>query len=422
MVKDTSNESGDARRQFGEATSSQNKPIILVLPDVAYPCTEGITEEILARRLPCQGFRVEWVMRTVCQSSRNQVSWYGSNANLIRTKFRKGLQWLGILRQILAGLSMTKKCHPQIWFVRNSIPLAFIGLYARWRFGCNLVYHVSFPFPEVYTQLSKQDRPSGWLLKLLGWKLAWLVRNFTIKRYDLVLPISPLMADDYRKFGTPQNILFTLPMGGVIEDLPALETQVAIRNGIGIGTRPMILYFGAIHQLREIEILIKAIPVTLQRLKDAVLVLLGPMKPEYRAELEEIAWNSSIENHIKFVSPVLREKVREWIAAANVTVSPIPLNDYYIVSSPTKAVESLACGTPVVGTRIPDQQELIEKSGGGVCVDFTPDGLAEGICSILSDPQKAMQMGKTGREYIKKYRSYDVLASGLAKKLKELLD
>lgn len=400
---------------------TDKRDIILMIVPMAYPCEEAVMEEIFAKRLNSYGFDVHWVMMTENEIKEKQLEWHKSIVHLF--KLPKGfVRLLLFIKHQIKAWKLAGELCPQIWFVRNSIPSAFVGLYARKWFRCNLVYQISFPFPETYTLLSKKERRLGWPLKYLYWKVALQIRNFIIKRCDLVLPISPVMAADYLKCGAQQDKLFPLPMGGVIRDISTDCTQMTIRNSIEVGNRPVILYFGAIHQLREIDILIKAMPFVLSKVGDAVLVLLGPVTSDYHKKLEILKENLKLKDCVKFASPVPREKVCDWITTANVTISPIPLEDYYVVSSPTKAVESLACGTPIVATRIPDQQELIEKSGGGICVDFTPEGLADGICDILSNPQRAKQMGQAGREYIQKYRSYDVLAVRMAERFHGMLE
>lgn len=87
---------------------------------------------------------------------------------------------------------------------------------------------------------------------------------------------------------------------------------------------------------------------------------------------------------------------RVTVGLASVTVSPIPTTALYLASSPTKAVESLALGVPVVGTPIPDQAESIAASGGGSIAPFVEEPFAAAVAALLADPSAARQMGAEG--------------------------
>ena len=69
-------------------------------------------------------------------------------------------------------------------------------------------------------------------------------------------------------------------------------------------------------------------------------------------------------------------------------------SDYFILSSrednlPNTMLESIACGTPIIGFNIGDNQEIIgENNCGIICDDLTTDSLFIAIKSILNDEIK----------------------------------
>jgi glycosyltransferase involved in cell wall biosynthesis len=85
----------------------------------------------------------------------------------------------------------------------------------------------------------------------------------------------------------------------------------------------------------------------------------------------------------------------------------------YLVSSPSKTVESLAAGRPVVATTIPDQQTVVGESGGGLIAPYRPDAFADAVSALLSDPQRRGAMGAAGRNWVREHRSYEGLATTL---------
>jgi glycosyltransferase involved in cell wall biosynthesis len=93
-----------------------------------------------------------------------------------------------------------------------------------------------------------------------------------------------------------------------------------------------------------------------------------------------------------------------------------------VVSSATKVVESLGMAVPVVTNgEIPDQRELVERSGGGLVTAYDPDALAEAVVALLRDPAEAARRGEAGRRYVSAHRSYEVLARELASRYETLV-
>jgi glycosyltransferase involved in cell wall biosynthesis len=69
----------------------------------------------------------------------------------------------------------------------------------------------------------------------------------------------------------------------------------------------------------------------------------------------------------------------------------------YRVSLPTKVVEYMAHGIPVVTTPLPLAQELVAESGCGVVVPFgDSEAVARAILDLWSDPERRRQMGTAG--------------------------
>jgi glycosyltransferase involved in cell wall biosynthesis len=100
----------------------------------------------------------------------------------------------------------------------------------------------------------------------------------------------------------------------------------------------------------------------------------------------------------------------EYVKRADVCVSPFCPSPILDSTSPTKLVEYLAMEKAAVVKDHPDQRQVIENSGGGICVPYEEEAFANAIVRLLRDPGLARKMGSQGRVYVEKYRDYKCIA------------
>lgn len=113
---------------------------------------------------------------------------------------------------------------------------------------------------------------------------------------------------------------------------------------------------------------------------------------------------------------MLIEKAGGYITEADPYVSPFYPVPILLSTSPTKIVEYMAMGKPVVANDHPEQKRMIEKSEGGTFVAYDKLEFADAIVRFLSDLVNAKTMARLGRVCVEKHRSYCVIAASLEEK------
>jgi colanic acid biosynthesis glycosyl transferase WcaI len=73
---------------------------------------------------------------------------------------------------------------------------------------------------------------------------------------------------------------------------------------------------------------------------------------------------------------------------------------------PTKMLEDMAAGLPVVASAAGDAASVVEKADAGVaCPPGDARALAAGIREVTADPARAAAMGANGRSYVEAHFS-----------------
>jgi D-inositol-3-phosphate glycosyltransferase len=191
---------------------------------------------------------------------------------------------------------------------------------------------------------------------------------------------------------------------GVDLDLFAPMEQEAARRKLGLrdGER-VILFVGRIEPLKGIDILISA-AARLHGADDenfTVLIVGGDARAESElAQLREQARLLDVDHHISFVGAVDHEELPLYYNAADVCVVPSHYESFGLV-----AVESMACGTPVVASRVGGLTSTISDGETGYLIPRrSPEPFAQRLELLLEDEELRASLGRAAREAMERYR------------------
>lgn len=110
-----------------------------------------------------------------------------------------------------------------------------------------------------------------------------------------------------------------------------------------------------------------------------------------------------------------------YVRTAAVGLSPIPRGYLLDVSSPTKVLEYLALGIPVVCNDNPDQERVIRESEAGICVLYSAEDFANAVIRMLClDKNARDEMGIRGKDYVAHHRDYRLIGGNVANSYRNL--
>ena len=390
---------------------------ILMLATDTYPTSHTVLEEVFANILHNKGHEIAWVMQSSGKLKKNKIThWKGSQVYVTMaspgtSRFGKLINHvLRCVGKILIIHKIVKNENFDLVQVRDGIIEGMIAIYLKKRCGIPFSFQHSFPFPEADIQSKSGMARYPFIYHLRG-KISKPVLRWILFKANLILPISKWMKQDLVEKGIPKEKMMAFPMGVNVKHLSPNISGTYIREKSKLNNSPTIIYIGTMAKGRGLDFLLRALVVVKKEIPDIKLLMVGD--GDDRTRLEKLGQSLNIKKNIIFIGQVPRSQVPEYIAAADVCVSPIPPLPVYQVSSPTKLIEYMGMGKPVIGNDIPDQKEVINNSGGGICVRYDEEEFANAIIELLNDQKKAKEMGRKGREWVVRNRSYDILANNL---------
>ena len=138
-----------------------------------------------------------------------------------------------------------------------------------------------------------------------------------------------------------------------------------------------------------------------------VLVGDGPQ----RAQLEKHARARGIDAAIQWRGWLSKPMLREAYQGADVFLNPS-----HYEGMPNTVLEAMACGLPVIASKIPGHVELVAHGETGLLFDLAdPDGLAATIIEMADCATRRATMGANARRIVCEHYSWDMAAMRYAR-------
>jgi glycosyltransferase involved in cell wall biosynthesis len=181
-------------------------------------------------------------------------------------------------------------------------------------------------------------------------------------------------------------------------------------------------YLGTLDPQRRLEILVEMLALLSTSSLNFRLLLIGGEDPEDRARLEQVAARLHVSSLVEITGMLPRAAALCRLQEADICLSPFFPTPILRSTSPTKLVEYLALGLPVVANDHPEQKQVLRESGAGVCVPWGARFFAHGVHWLAkAGPEVRQRMGECGRRWVLENRTYDTLATRLEAKYHDLL-
>jgi len=172
-----------------------------------------------------------------------------------------------------------------------------------------------------------------------------------------------------------------------------------------------LLYLGRLHQIKGIENLLGALAWVNSSTR---LSICGDGQPEYSAKLRDLVAQLGLNDRVIFHGLVTDEAKESQFHQADVVVVPSFKEAFCMV-----VAEALAHGVPVIASRGTPWSRL-EEMGCGLWVNNDASSLAEAITRAANMPRD--EMGRRGREWMKREFSWPVIADQMVAQYRELVE
>jgi alpha-maltose-1-phosphate synthase len=261
-----------------------------------------------------------------------------------------------------------------------------------------------FEIPLVVTLHSLEPlRP--WKAEQLGtgYQVSSWVERAAVEQAERVVAVSnDMRADVLRHFSVAPERVTVIHNGVDAEAFRRTDRREALaRHGI---TPPFVLFVGRISEQKGIFHLLDAVA----GFPDGVQLVLCASSPDTPALESRVAARVAADPRVRWINAVLpRDELVQLYSQAALFVCPSIYEPFGLIN-----LEAMACGTPVVASRVGGIPEVVaDDETGWLVPPGDPDALASAVRRLLGDPERAAAFGRAGRRRVEAQFSWDRIAA-----------
>lgn len=247
------------------------------------------------------------------------------------------------------------------------------GLYSQWRAATSLRGVLRFGFALA-------QAPLHWVL----WRRAVAVAD------AVVTPSEEVAVDARTEFGAPLERITVIPNGVDVQRFaPMPEARMARRLELGLAPTAFVAL--AVTRLvpeKGVQVALRA----LAQVPEATLLVAG--EGPYSQTLFRVAQQLDVAHRVRFLGFVARERLPEYMSAADVFVMPTLCKEGF----PVSVVEAMACGVPPVASRIGGIPTAIDAERTGLLFSTgESDRLAQALLRLTRDEELRARLAAAAR-------------------------
>jgi glycosyltransferase involved in cell wall biosynthesis len=198
--------------------------------------------------------------------------------------------------------------------------------------------------------------------------------------------------------------------GANIEVSKPISKEVACSE---LGLSPDLTYMifvGSLKKWHGVENAILALERLIEEGRKLELIIVGD-GPE-KGHLESVVKMKKLDGYTLFAGRVKHDMVPFYIGASYLCLAPFDRSRNDVTGlAPLKIFEYMACGKPIVTTRVGGLERMIARHNCGVAIEPERiDCLVEAVRGLISQPKLAEHMGRNGREAAEKYYAWPAIS------------
>ncbi|MCX5713517.1 MAG: glycosyltransferase [Candidatus Omnitrophica bacterium] len=221
---------------------------------------------------------------------------------------------------------------------------------------------------------------------------------FAVRHADYTWNLAEGIIDARNKRGVLNKKIrppLLVPIGIDLSAIKPLDIEQIERN--------TLVYLGILAPMQGVQLIVEALPEILKSMPDVKLIIIGSGQLEETLKL--VVAKNDLAKHVTFTGIITNEEANSILCSCALGIAPYfpDPNSAMRGSDPTKPKMYLACGLPVIITRVPPIARLIEENKAGLVIGYSKEELVGAVLRLLSDEKLYLECRKNALEVAKQF-------------------
>lgn len=278
-----------------------------------------------------------------------------------------------------------------------SVPASLLGAI----YSCPVVLNLQDILPDAAIHLGILKNPA--MIRVFE-----ALERFAYRSATAISVITDKFTENLHSKGVDPKKITCIPNWVDTSFIRPLDKQPnAFRAAQGLEGKFVVQYSGNIAHSQGIETVIRA-AAQLAHIPEIVFAIAGEAQAVQRLESWCRAEGISLEN-IRLLELQPRPELPTMLAAADVGLI-VQKRNVVAFNMPSKTQVLMASGRPIIASVPGDgpAAEAIHRSGAGLLAEpESPDSLVQAVLDLYHDPERAVQMGRKGRQFALEHYSFE---------------
>lgn len=270
------------------------------------------------------------------------------------------------------------------------------------------VNDLTFPFFMLRSRVKKAIYCATLAERFVLYKSRMLTRAIFKRSSDLFISSNPNTTGMLKELGMREYQILDLSYGVDIKKF----SPGTVKKEKGL-----ILFVGAIEERKGLHILLQSCKLIDEEFK---LAIIGPVRDRkyfqsLQPQLSEL--REKYKKEIEYLSFLEESDLINYYRKASLFVCPSTIEEFGIV-----IIEALACGTPVIASRVGGIPFVVRDKECGILVEpGNAEELSKNITYLLKNRELAEQMGEAGSKCVQERFSIDRIIDKLEDRINKML-
>ncbi|MFU8812244.1 MAG: glycosyltransferase family 4 protein [Balneolaceae bacterium] len=237
------------------------------------------------------------------------------------------------------------------------------------------------------------------------------VRRYALRHVDHHFPVSHYNSERLGMLGVDQEDR-TVHVNGTDPSVFFPQDAEEIKNKLGLQGKKVILTVTRVIYRKGVDFVIRALARLKEQMADVVYVVIGD--GPYMDTCKQLAVELGVQDQVLFLGKLPYDTLNKYYNMSDLFIMVPRSNETEFEGYGIVYLEANACKKPVIGSRSGGIASAVLEGETGLLVDEDDvDELADKIETILTDPERAAELGEKGYQRVLDDVNWDALTESL---------